>query len=117
MNGNRVDERSSPGYDAGRWAALKQGPASAFGTFYDGGVAFAAVLLLVVLIADGAASYRAMQTVLRNEGRLAQSDLVLRELGAWACPLHVTSSRRTAARCRRAVKARGKGRHSWPDYR
>jgi CHASE3 domain sensor protein len=33
-------------------------------------------------MADGVASYRAMQTVLRNEGRFAHSGLVLRELGA-----------------------------------
>ena len=50
--------------------------------FTTAAIATAAVLLLIVLIADGAVSYRAMQTVLRNQALLAHSDLVLRELGA-----------------------------------
>jgi signal transduction histidine kinase len=47
-----------------------------------GAIASAAVLLFIVFLADGAVSYRAMQTVLRNEALFAHSDLVLRELGA-----------------------------------
>jgi signal transduction histidine kinase len=50
--------------------------------FTTAAIASAAVLLLIVLIADGAVSYRAIQTVLRNQALLAHSDLVLRELGA-----------------------------------
>lgn len=43
-------------------------------------IATTAVLLFVVLLADGAVSYRAMQTVLRNEALFAHSDSVLREI-------------------------------------
>lgn len=50
--------------------------------FTTGAIATAAVLLIIVLLADGAASYRAMQTVLRNQALFSHSDLVLREIGA-----------------------------------
>jgi signal transduction histidine kinase len=50
--------------------------------FTTAAIATAAVLLLIVFIADGTLSYRAIQTVLRNEALVAHSDLVLRELGA-----------------------------------
>jgi len=47
-----------------------------------GAIAGAAVLLFIVFLADGVVSYRAMQTVLRNDALFAHSDLVLREIGA-----------------------------------
>jgi signal transduction histidine kinase len=50
--------------------------------FTTAAISTAAVLLLIVFIADGTVSYRAIQTVLRNEALVAHSDLVLRELGA-----------------------------------
>jgi signal transduction histidine kinase len=47
-----------------------------------GAIATAAVLLFIVLLADGAVSYRAMRIVLRNQALFLQSNLVLREIGA-----------------------------------
>jgi signal transduction histidine kinase len=47
-----------------------------------GAIASAAVLLFIVFLAGFAVSYRAMQTVLRNEALRAHTDLVLRELDA-----------------------------------
>jgi signal transduction histidine kinase len=47
-----------------------------------GAIAGAAVLLFIVFLAGFSVSYRAMQTVLRNEALRAHTDLVLRELEA-----------------------------------
>jgi signal transduction histidine kinase len=47
-----------------------------------GAIATAAVLLFIVFLAGFTVSYRAMQTVLRNQALFTHSNLVLRELGA-----------------------------------